>query len=89
MYQDHPSFVKDAEGRLVYGALNEDELEMVQSLDDLKKTATRRLVASDYAYAIKRKTKSLTYFGQYARVYCWFRGFLQGDQPHSKREKKE
>jgi len=53
-YQDHPSFVKDAEGRLVYGALSENELETIHSLDDLKKTATRRLLASDYEYAIKR-----------------------------------
>jgi ABC-type transport system substrate-binding protein len=53
-YQDHPSFVKDAEGRLVYGALTENELERIHSLDDLKKTATRLLVASDYEYAIKR-----------------------------------
>jgi len=53
-YQDHPSFVKDAEGRLVYGALTENELERIHSLDDLKKMATRLLVASDYEYAIKR-----------------------------------
>ncbi len=53
-YQDHPSFVKYAKDRLVYCALNEKELEMIDSLDDLKKTATRLLVASDYAYAIKR-----------------------------------
>ncbi len=53
-YQNHPSFVKDAEGRLVYGALGEDELETIHSLDDFKKTATRRLVVSDYEYAIKR-----------------------------------
>jgi len=53
-YQDHPSFVKDAEGRLVYGVLGEDELETIYSLDDFKKTATRRLVVSDYEYAIKR-----------------------------------
>ena len=53
-YQNHPSFVKDAKGRLVYGKLNEKELESIDSLDDLKKTATRNLTASDYAYAIKR-----------------------------------
>ena len=53
-YQNHPSFVKDVKGRLVYGALNEEELKHIDSLDDLKKTATRNLTASDYAYAIKR-----------------------------------
>jgi len=54
MYQDHPSFVKDAEGGLVYGALDEDVLETIHSLDDFKKAATRRLGASDYEYAVKR-----------------------------------
>ena len=53
-YQDHPSFVKDAEGTLIYGDLSEDELESIHSLDDLKQTATRSLVAPDYVYAIKR-----------------------------------
>jgi ABC-type transport system substrate-binding protein len=53
-YQEHPSFVKDAEGKLVYGTLNENKLERIHSLDDFKKTATRVLLASDYEYAIKR-----------------------------------
>ena len=53
-YQNHPSFVKDAEGRLVYGALGEDDLKTIHSLDDFKRTATRTLVVSDYEYAIKR-----------------------------------
>ena len=47
-YQDHPSFVKDTEARLVYGALSEEELESIDSLDDFKKMATRALIASDY-----------------------------------------
>ncbi|WP_295421186.1 ABC transporter substrate-binding protein [Sulfurovum sp.] len=53
-YQNHPCFVKDAEGRLLYGALSYEQLKSVDSLDDLKQTATRHLVAADYAYAIKR-----------------------------------
>jgi ABC-type transport system substrate-binding protein len=53
-YQDHPSFVKKADGELLYGKLSENELEKIDSLDDLKKTATRKLTASDYEYAIKR-----------------------------------
>ncbi len=53
-YQNHPSFVKDKEGRLVYGTLGKNELGMIDSLDDFKKTATRLLRASDYEYAIKR-----------------------------------
>jgi ABC-type transport system substrate-binding protein len=53
-YQDHPAFVKKPNGTLVYGKLNENELEKINSIDDFKKTATRKLTASDYEYAIKR-----------------------------------
>jgi len=53
-YQNHPAFVKDEEGRLLYGNLSEDELASIEGLDDFKKRATRNLKASDYAYAIKR-----------------------------------
>ena len=53
-YQNHPSFVKNKEGELHYGALSKDELEGISTLDDLNRTASRHLKASDYAYAIKR-----------------------------------
>ena len=53
-YQNHPSFVKKTNGELFYGKLSENELEKINSLDDLRKTATRKLTALDYEYAIKR-----------------------------------
>jgi ABC-type transport system substrate-binding protein len=53
-YQNHPAFVKDAEGRLLYGALDAEALKKIDTLDDFEKQATRRLVAADYAYALKR-----------------------------------
>lgn len=53
-YQNHPSFVKNQEEGLYYGALSKDELEGISTLDDLNRTASRYLKASDYAYAIKR-----------------------------------
>ncbi len=53
-YQNHPSFVKDTEGRLLYGALSENELEEIDTLDDFEKESSRNLLASDYEYAIKR-----------------------------------
>ncbi len=53
-YQNHPAFVKDASGDLVYGHLNEKALEHIETLGDFNKQATRRLRAEDYAYAIKR-----------------------------------
>jgi len=53
-YQDHPSFVKDEKGDLLYASLSEASLKNIHLLDDFEKIATRRLLASDYAYAIKR-----------------------------------
>jgi len=53
-YQDHPAFEKESDGTLLYGDLNENELEKIDSIKDLKKTATRKLTAEDYEYAIKR-----------------------------------
>ena len=53
-YQNHPSFVKNAEGTLLYGNLDEKALSKIESLDDFEKQATRRLEAEDYAYAVKR-----------------------------------
>ena len=53
-YQNHPSFVKKKNGTMLYGELNQEELNEIKSLDDFKKRATRNLKAEDYAYAIKR-----------------------------------
>ncbi len=54
LYQNHPCFVKKEEGSLFYGGLSEDALKKIDAIDDFKDVATRRLLASDYAYAIKR-----------------------------------
>ena len=54
MYQNHPAFVKDAKGALLYGALSKEVLEKIDTLNDFEKQGTRHLKAEDYAYAIKR-----------------------------------
>ncbi|MBA1420096.1 MAG: ABC transporter substrate-binding protein [Epsilonproteobacteria bacterium] len=54
MYQDHPAFVKDAKGDLLYSALSKEVLEKIDTLNDFEKQWTRHLKAEDYAYAIKR-----------------------------------
>ena len=54
LYQNHPAFVKKENGTLFYANLNENELGKIDSIDDFKKIATRKLMASDYEYAIKR-----------------------------------
>ena len=48
LYQNHPSFVK--ENRVLDDAF----VANIKTLDDFEKTATRKLTAYDYAYAIKR-----------------------------------
>ncbi len=53
-YQNHPAFVKDEKGKLVYGDMEAEALENIHALSDFKKASTRTLLASDYAYAIKR-----------------------------------
>ena len=53
-YQNHPSFVKNKDAGLKYGSLTEEMLEKIDSLEDFEKVSTRKLMASDYAYAIKR-----------------------------------
>lgn len=53
-YQNHPAFVKHKDGGLKYGQLSEDALKKIDSIDDFKDVASRRLLASDYVYAIKR-----------------------------------
>jgi len=54
MYQDHPAFVKDVRGHMLYASLSEEALEKIDTLDDFEKKDTRYLKAEDYAYAIKR-----------------------------------
>jgi ABC-type transport system substrate-binding protein len=53
-YQDHPAFVKNDNGDLVYGKLTLVELGQIESLSDFKKTSTRLLSARDYELQIKR-----------------------------------
>jgi len=53
-FQNHPAFVKDNKGNLLYGALNDEALEKIETLFDFDKVSTRYLRAEDYAYAIKR-----------------------------------
>ena len=54
LYQNHPAFVKKENCTLFYANLNENELGKIDTIDDFKKIATRKLMASDYEYAIKR-----------------------------------
>ena len=54
MYQPHPAFAKDAEGKALYLNLSPQQIEKIHTLADFPLTGTRELVASDYIYEIKR-----------------------------------
>ncbi len=53
-YQNHPAFALSKKGDYLYHHVRQEALEKIKSLDDFQKQGSRKLVASDYAYAIKR-----------------------------------
>lgn len=53
-YQPHPAFSKNASGKYLYHALNEADLEGIDTPLDFKEQGSRALIADDYIYAIKR-----------------------------------
>ena len=54
LYQPHPAFAKEAEGRFLYQNLKPKDLQAVYALSDFKQRGTRELTADDYVYEIKR-----------------------------------
>ena len=54
LYQPHPAFAKDAQGRALYLDLPESAIRDKYALSDFPRTGTRELVAEDYVYQIKR-----------------------------------
>ncbi len=54
MYQNHPAFAVDADGKPLYLNLSLKEAESYHVLSDFKSTGTRELIADDYVYQIKR-----------------------------------
>ena len=54
LYQPHPAFAKDPQGRPLYLDLPEGEIAKKHALSDFAQTGTRELVAEDYVYQIKR-----------------------------------
>ncbi|HLC16227.1 MAG TPA: ABC transporter substrate-binding protein, partial [Thermodesulfovibrionia bacterium] len=54
MYQNHPAFVVDEKGQMLYGRLTEQDVSGIDKLQDFPEAATRELVAGDYIYQIKR-----------------------------------
>ena len=54
LYQPHPAFAKDRDGRYRYHGIDESDLEGVHELADFPHTGSRELVAADYVYQLKR-----------------------------------
>jgi ABC-type transport system substrate-binding protein len=54
LYQPHPAFARDDQGRLRYHAMQPGELGARRSPMDFEHTGTRELVAEDYVYTLKR-----------------------------------
>jgi len=54
LYQMHPAFAKDSQGNYLYHHLNQKQLAAIDTLAEFEKTNTRKLLAEDYVYQIKR-----------------------------------
>ncbi|MEK6531367.1 MAG: ABC transporter substrate-binding protein [Deltaproteobacteria bacterium] len=54
MYQEHPAFVKKKNGDPLYSNLAKKDLVGIDSPNDFKEKASRRLSSDDYIYQIKR-----------------------------------
>jgi len=54
LYQDHPCFATDTDGRHLYHDLTENRLREIEEIDEFPKNGTRELTAADYVYQIKR-----------------------------------
>ncbi len=54
LYQEHPCFAKDGQGRPLYDSLTEDKAREIHDIEDFPETGTRELTAADYVYQIKR-----------------------------------
>jgi ABC-type transport system substrate-binding protein len=54
MYQPHPAFAKDENGRYRYHDLKPADLDGIYELRDFAHTGTRELVADDFAFEIRR-----------------------------------
>jgi ABC-type transport system substrate-binding protein len=54
LYQPHPAFAKNASGKYLYHDLDPQKLENIHALSDFDTVGTRKLLANDYVYQIKR-----------------------------------
>ncbi|MFY9510656.1 MAG: ABC transporter substrate-binding protein [Rubrivivax sp.] len=85
MYQPHPAFAKDAQGKPLYLALKPGELGSKRSPWDFAVQGTRELVAEDFVYALKRHATTRIE----APIYAVFADFVIGLKAYAELVKKE
>jgi len=54
LYQPHPAFAKDSRGNYYYHDLTVEKLNNIHTLSDFDVVGTRKMLARDYVYQIKR-----------------------------------
>jgi peptide/nickel transport system substrate-binding protein len=54
LYQPHPAFAKNASGKYLFHDFNAEKLTNIHTLSDFDTVGTRKMLAEDYVYQIKR-----------------------------------
>jgi hypothetical protein len=85
LYQPHPAFAKDEQGRWRYHDMKPGELGQRRTPLDFEHSGTRELVAEDYVYALKRHaTPRIT-----TPIYGIFSEYVLGLKEYGQRIKAE
>ena len=79
-YQPHPAFARDEQGRFLYHALSEPQLDAIYTLADFAQTGTRELVAEDFVYQIKR----LAHPGLHSPIFGVMSDYIVGLSDYAK-----
>ena len=74
LYQPHPAFARDAQGKPLYTGLSGSQLKAYRNLGDFEQTGTRELTASDYVYQIKR----LAHPSLHSPIFGLMKGYIVG-----------
>jgi ABC-type transport system substrate-binding protein len=85
LFQPHPAFARDAEGRYLYHSMKPGDLGDRRRPQDFGHQGTRELVAEDFVYALKRQaTTRIT-----APIFSTFAEFIVGLKEYGELIKKE
>ncbi|MFV0663232.1 ABC transporter substrate-binding protein [Denitromonas sp.] len=77
MYQPHPAFAMDDDGKPVYVPMPPGLLENVMAIPDFRQTGTRELVAADFVYQLKR----LAHPRLHSPIFELMSGYIPGLRP--------